>query len=136
MADPAAIFSGDDIQSQVQARFDVPILTIGLKHLLGTHLGRRTGAQEVFGFEALSGMAPAIDAAGESGGHLRKLSAVVHPLPDRHRAGPPMRRATRPAQRIKVSASPPAVSISKACLGSCDKQDCHRAAEDHLTFSK
>ena len=72
MADPAAIFAGDDIQAQVQARFDAPVLTIGLKHLLGTHLGCRTGAQEVFGFDSLSWMAPAIDAASESGGLLHK----------------------------------------------------------------
>src|ERR1035438_6287198 len=49
IADPAAIFSGDDLQAQGQAGFDAPILTIGLKHLLGTHLGCRTGAEEVFG---------------------------------------------------------------------------------------
>ena len=51
---------------------DAPILTIGLKHLLGTHLGCRTGAEEVFGFDALSRMAPAIAAAGESGGLRHK----------------------------------------------------------------
>lgn len=72
IADPAAIFSGDDLQAQGQAGFDAPILTIGLKHLLGTHLGCRTGAEEVFGFDALSRMAPAIAAAGESGGLRHK----------------------------------------------------------------
>ena len=72
MADPAAIFPGDDVQAQVQARFDAPVMTIGLKHLLGTHLGGRTGAEEVFGLDALSWMAPAIDAASESGGLFHK----------------------------------------------------------------
>ena len=76
MADSAAIFSGDDVQAQVQARFDAPILTIGLKHLLGTHLGCRTGAEEIFGFDSLSRMAPTINAAGKSGGlfHKREVS--------------------------------------------------------------
>ena len=72
IAHPAAVFSGDDVQAQVQAGFDAPILTIGLKHLLGTHLGDRTGAEEVFGFDSLSWMAPTINAAGESGGLLHK----------------------------------------------------------------
>ena len=72
IANSAAIFSGDDVQAQVQARFDAPILTIGLEHLLGTHLGCRTGAQEVFGLDALRRMAPAIEAASESGGLLHQ----------------------------------------------------------------
>ena len=72
IADPAAIFSGGDIQAQMQAGFDAPILAIGLKHLLGTHLGCPTGAEEVFGFDALRRMAPAIEAASESGGLLHK----------------------------------------------------------------
>ena len=72
MADSAAILSGNDVQAQVQAGFDAPILPIGLKHLLGTHLGCRTGAEEVLGLDSLSWMAPAIDAASESGGLLHK----------------------------------------------------------------
>ena len=72
MADPAAIFSGDDVQAQVQGGFDAPILTIGLKHLLGTHLGCRTRAQKVFGFDSLRRMSPTVDAASESGGLFHK----------------------------------------------------------------
>jgi hypothetical protein len=72
MADPAAIFSGDDVQTQMQAGFDAPVMTIGRKHLLGTHLGCRTGAQEIFGFDALSWIAPTIEAASESGGLFHK----------------------------------------------------------------
>ena len=32
VADAAAIFSGADIQAQVQARFDAPIPAVGLQH--------------------------------------------------------------------------------------------------------
>ena len=72
LAGPAAIFSGADVPAQGQAGFDAPVLTIGRQHLLGTHLGCRTGAEEVFGFDALRWMAPAIDAASESGGLFHK----------------------------------------------------------------
>lgn len=72
MADAAAVFSGDHVQPQVQARFDGPMPAVSLEHLLRAQHGRRTGAEQVFSFDALGRMASAVDAAGQSGGLRHK----------------------------------------------------------------
>jgi hypothetical protein len=72
VAHPAAILSGNHVQTEVQAAFDAPIPTVSPKHLLSAHLSGWAGSEEVFGFNALGGLALAVDATGQAGGLLHK----------------------------------------------------------------
>ncbi len=54
VANTAAVFYGDNVQAEVEARFDAPIPAVGSKQLLGTQLGGRAGTDQVFGFDALA----------------------------------------------------------------------------------
>jgi hypothetical protein len=75
---------------------------------------RRFGAAGAQGFEDLNAI-PSRLSASEMG------PAITLPIAD---------------LRTWVDLNPAFPKISKACLGSRGKQDWHRAAEDHLTFSK
>ena len=70
VAHATAILAGRYVQAQVQARFNTPVVTIGQEHLLGTHLDGRSGAEQVFGVNALGRSAQGIGAAGQAGGLL------------------------------------------------------------------
>ena len=72
VADAAAIFSSDHIQSQVQARFDAPMPAVGLQHLLGWKRRAGTGTKEILGFDFGGGTFLTVDAAGQSGRLLDK----------------------------------------------------------------
>ena len=68
----AAVLASDDIQSEVKTRFNSPIPAVSLEHLLGTHLRRGAGAQQVLGFDFLDRFAGAVDATSQSSGLLNK----------------------------------------------------------------
>ena len=69
---PAAVFSGNDVQSLMQPVFDAPILAIGLDHLLGVHLGRRTRGDEKLNFGFFGRLAWNLNPAREPGRLFRK----------------------------------------------------------------
>ena len=65
---PAAIFSGNDVQPLVQAVFNAPVFAIGIEHLLGVHLRRRTGGHQEFYFRVLGWLAWDLNGPRELGG--------------------------------------------------------------------
>lgn len=68
----AAILSGNDIEAEVQPRFDAPVTAIGAQHLLGIHLVGGSGSYQVFGFDFLGRFVGAINAASQPSGLLGK----------------------------------------------------------------
>jgi hypothetical protein len=63
-SDAAPVLAGDHVQAEVQARFNAPVLSVGLEHLLGIEVGGRTGTDQILGFDFLSWFLGTIDAAG------------------------------------------------------------------------
>jgi len=72
VADPAPVFAGDDIESEVKAGFNAPVSSVGLKHLLGIHLGGRAGTEQIFRFDFPGWFAVMVEATGQPGGLLGK----------------------------------------------------------------
>lgn len=72
VAHPAAVFTGDDVQTLVQSVFDAPVVAIGSEHLLGVQLpGRARGEQKLY-FGLFGGLARKVNPAGEPSGLLGK----------------------------------------------------------------
>ena len=69
---PAAIFAGDDIQPQVEPRFDAPVTAVGVEHGFQVEFGCRAGSDQVFGFDLVGVLFIAVNAARETGGLLDK----------------------------------------------------------------
>lgn len=67
MAHAAAVLAGDDIQAQMQARFDAPVTTVGLEHCGGAEGRPWLGAEQVLGFDVLGGLFLGIETAGQPG---------------------------------------------------------------------
>lgn len=57
ISDPAPIFSGGDIEPEMEAIFDSPMKPVGGHHLRGRHLFQRTGTDQPirFDFKVLAG---------------------------------------------------------------------------------
>ena len=68
MTDATAVFAGNDIQAQMQARFDAPVSTVGLEHLGGVQGRAGLGAEQVLGLDALGGLLLRVEAAGQPRG--------------------------------------------------------------------
>ena len=67
VAYPAAVFARDDIQAQVEARFDAPIGAIGLQQAEPWEVEPGAGANQVLGLDPLGRVAGAVEAAGQPG---------------------------------------------------------------------
>jgi len=72
MAHAAAVFAGDHIQAQVEARFDAPMAAVGFQHLPGAERGGRARAEQIFGFDLFGGILVAVNTTGQPGGLLHK----------------------------------------------------------------
>ena len=68
VAHTAAVFSGDDIQAQMQARFDAPMAAVGLEHFGGAQGSAGLRREQVLGFDALGRLFLGVEAAGQPGG--------------------------------------------------------------------
>ena len=72
MSHTTAVFAGNDIQAQMQPRFDTPVTTIGLEHFGGAQGCAELRREQVLGFDALRGLLLRVEAAGEPGGLLHE----------------------------------------------------------------
>lgn len=64
-SDSASVLASDDIESEVKARFNAPVTSVGLEHLLGIHLGGGARTDQIFGFDPFGRLTSAIDATGQ-----------------------------------------------------------------------
>jgi len=65
VAHAAAVFPGDDIQAQVQARFDAPVAAVGCQHVLGVQRGGWARAQEILRFDLFGRMLVTVNTTGQ-----------------------------------------------------------------------
>ena len=77
MAHAAAIFSGADIQAQMQASLDSPVAAVSLEHLQSRELGLWERGQQILRFDLFGGLVRAVEATGQPRRllHKRKSSA-------------------------------------------------------------
>ena len=77
MAHAAAILSGTDVQTQVQAGLDSPVAAVSLEHLQSRELGLWQRGQQIFGFDFPGGLVRAVETAGQPSRllHKGKISA-------------------------------------------------------------
>jgi hypothetical protein len=68
VAHAAAVFAGNDIQAQMQARFDAPVTAVGWEHFGGAQGRAGFRGEQVLGFDALHGLLLRVEAAGQPGG--------------------------------------------------------------------
>ena len=68
MAHPAAVFAGTDVQPQVQATFNAPVVAVSLQERQRRQRPGRTRGQEVFGVDLAGRAFVAVNAAGQPGG--------------------------------------------------------------------
>ncbi len=64
---PAAVFAHADIQPQVQAGFDAPIVAIGLQEVAPRQVQPGPGGKQKLGFDSLGRVADTVEAAGQPG---------------------------------------------------------------------
>jgi len=67
MAHPAAIFPGDDVQAQMQPRFDAPVTPVGGQHVPGVQRGRWARAEQILGLDFSGRMLVTVNATGQPG---------------------------------------------------------------------
>ncbi len=68
VAHAAAIFAGTDVQAQVQARLNAPVVAVGLEQRRGCQRGGGPGGEQIFGVDLPGGVLLAVHAPGQPGG--------------------------------------------------------------------